>query len=164
MKETNQTILSTHARSLIDRWLLRYPADKKRSGIMQALTIVQEENGGWLSKELINAVADYLEVPRIAAYEVVSFYSMYNQEPTGRHVINVCTNISCMLNGSQEIVDHIKKRLEINVNETTPDGKFTLRTAECLAACAGAPMFYIGKKYYENLTPEKVDDILKELE
>src|SRR5688572_4063726 len=104
MKETNHTILSSHARELIDRWLLRYPADKKRSGIMQALTIVQEENGGWLSKELINAVADYLELPHIAAYEVVSFYSMYNQEPTGRHVINVCTNISCMLNGSQDIV------------------------------------------------------------
>lgn len=164
MKETTQTILSSHARSLIDRWLLRYPADKKRSGIMQALMIVQTENGGWLTNELIEAVADYLELPHIAAYEVVSFYTMYNQTPVGRHVINVCTNISCMLNGSQHIVDHLKKRLDININETTTDGKFTLRTVECLAACAAAPMFHIGKKYYENLTPEKVDDILKELE
>lgn len=164
MKETTQTILSSHARALIDHWLLRYPADKKRSGVMQALTIVQSEHGGWLTTELIDAVADYLEMPRIAVYEVVSFYSMYNQQPVGRHVINVCTSISCMLNGSQHIVDHLKKRLDINVNETTADGKFTLRSVECLAACAAAPMCHIGKKYYENLTSEKVDAIIKELE
>ncbi len=164
MSETNQTMLSAHAKAEIDRWLQRYPADKKQSGVLQALMIVQEENGGWLTENLVNAVADYLEMSRVTAYEVISFYSLYNLKPVGRHVINVCTNISCMLNGSQKIVDHLKKRLDVKVNETTADGKFTLREVECLAACAAAPMFHIGKKYYENLTPEKVDDILKELE
>ncbi|EKD53744.1 MAG: NADH dehydrogenase (Ubiquinone), 24 kDa subunit [uncultured bacterium] len=164
MSETSKTILSTHACSEIDRWLTRYPADQKRSGVLQALTIVQEENGGWLTEELIEAVADYLEMPRIAVYEVVSFYTMYNVKPAGQHIINVCTNISCMLNGAEKIVDHLKKRLEIDINQTTADGKFTLREVECLAACAGAPMFQIGKKYYENLTLEKVDVILREME
>lgn len=160
----NKNILSAHARAEIDRWLQRYPADQKRSGVMQALTIVQEENGGWLTEALMDAVADYLNLPKIAVYEVATFYTMYNLEPVGRHVISVCTNISCMLNGSQKIVDHLKKRLEIKTNETTVDGKFTLREVECLAACAAAPMFQIGKKYYENLTPEKVDAIITELE
>lgn len=164
MTKTNHTILSIQTRTKIDHWLTRYPTDQKRSGVMQALMIVQEENGGWLTKPLMDAVADYLELPHIAVYEVATFYTMYNLEPVGCHVINVCTNISCMLNGSGKIVDHLKKRLEINTNETTPDGKFTLREVECLAACTAAPMFQIGKKYYENLTPEKVDAILKELE
>ncbi|EKD74326.1 MAG: NADH dehydrogenase (Ubiquinone), 24 kDa subunit [uncultured bacterium] len=164
MTETTKTILSAHTRAAIDRWLTRYPAEQKRSGVLQALTIVQEENGGWLSQELMDAVADYLEMSCIAVYEVVSFYTMYNLKPTGRHVINVCTNISCMLSGSEKIVEHLKKRLEIEINETTTDGKFTLREVECLAACAAAPMFQIGKTYYENLTPEKVDAIIKELE
>ena len=164
MTNTNHTILSAQARAEIDRWVLRYPPDQKRSGVMQALMIVQEENGGWLTEPLMDAVADYLGLPPIAVYEVATFYTMYNLKPVGRHVINVCTNISCMLNGSQKIVDHLKKRLEINSNETTPDGKFTLREVECLAACAAAPMFQIGKKYYENLTPEKVDTIIEELE
>jgi len=164
MTETNHTILSAQARAEIDRWLARYPADQKRSGVMQALTIVQEENGGWLTEPLMDAVADYLELPKIAVYEVATFYTMYNLKPVGRHVINVCTNISCMLNGSQKVVDHLKKRLEINTNETTADGKFTLREVECLAACAAAPMLQIGKKYYENLTPEKIDAIIEDLE
>lgn len=164
MTTTNHTPLSADARAKIDRWLVRYPADQKRSGVMQALTIVQEENGGWLTESLMNAVADYLGMPAIAVYEVATFYTMYNLKPVGRHIINVCTNISCMLNGSQKIVDHLKKRLEVNCNETTPDGKFTLREVECLAACASAPMFQINKKYYENLTPEKVDAIIEELE
>ena len=164
MTEFNQTILSAGTRAAIDRWLLRYPSEQKRSGVMQALTIVQEENGGWLSKKLIDAVADYLNLPKIDVYEVVSFYTMYHQKPLGRHVINVCTNISCLLNGSEKIVEHLKKSLDIDFNQTTPDGKFALREVECLAACAGAPMFQINKKYYEHLTPEKIDIILSELE
>ena len=164
MTEQNNTLLSAHARAEIDRWLQRYPADQKRSGVMQALTIVQEENGGWLTEALMDAVADYLNLSKIAVYEVATFYTLYNLKPVGRHTISVCTNISCMLNGSQKIVDHLKKRLEIKTNETTADGKFTLREVECLAACAAAPMFQIGKKYYENLTPEKVDAIIAELE
>lgn len=164
MSITTHPILSADARAKIDRWNLRYPKDQKRSGVMQALMIVQEENNGWLTEPLMNAVADYLEMPAIAVYEVATFYTMYNLQPVGRHVINVCTSVSCMLNGSQKIVDHCKKQLEINCNETTADGKFTLREVECLAACAAAPMCQIGKKYYENLTPEKITDILDKLE
>ncbi len=164
MNKTTHSLLSAHARAEIDRWILRYPADQKRSGVMQALMIVQEENGGSLTEPLMNAVADYLGMSAIAVYEVATFYSMYNLKPVGQHVINVCTSISCMLNGSQQVVDHFKKRLDINCNETTTDGKFTLREVECLAACAAAPMCQIGKKYYENLTPEKIDAIIDELE
>ena len=161
---TSHTVLSAHARAEIDRWLKRYPNDQKRSGVMQALMIVQAENGGSLTESLMNAVAEYLGMPAIAVYEVATFYTMYHLKPVGRHVIDVCTNISCMLNGSQKIVDHLQKRLDIRCNETTADGKFTLRSVECLAACAAAPMCQIGKKYYENLTPEKMDEILKALE
>ena len=156
--------LSESVRNKIDQWLLRYPPEQKRSAVLQALHYVQEENNGWLNEASMDAVADYLNLPKIAVYEVATFYSMYHLDPVGRHVINVCTNISCMLNGSEEIVNHLKKRLQIDVNGTTPNGKFTLKTVECLAACAAAPMFQIGKKYYEHLTPEKIDAILEELE
>jgi NADH-quinone oxidoreductase subunit E len=103
-------------------------------------------------------------MPNIAVYEVATFYSMYEHKPVGKHKICVCTNISCLLRGSEEIVEHLEKRLGIKMGETTPDNKFTLKEVECLAACCGAPMFQIGKDYYEDLTPEKVDDILKRLE
>jgi NADH-quinone oxidoreductase subunit E len=162
MPDTNK--LPTHICEAIDRWLLRYPPEQKRSGVLQALRMVQEDNHGFLTKELMDAVADYLELPHIAVYEVASFYSMYNLKPVGKHVINVCTNISCMLCDSEKILHHFQKRLEIGLNETTSDGKFTLREVECLAACANAPVAQIGKKYYENLTPEKIDKILDELE
>lgn len=164
MTETNKTILSAAAREAIDHWMKRYPSDQKRSAVMEALRIVQEENGGWLTVELMDAVADYLDMPHIAVYEVVSFYTMYNVKPVGRHIINVCTNISCMLCDSDKIVKHLQKRLDIGFNETTPDRKFTLREVECLAACVEAPVMQIGKKYHVRLTPEKVDAILDELE
>lgn len=164
MTETTKTILSATACAEIDHWMLRYPPEQKRSAVMEALRIVQTENGGWLTTELMDAIGDYLGMPHIAVYEVVSFYTMYNVKPVGRHVINVCTNISCMLCGSEKIVDHLKKRLDINFNETTSDNRFTLREVECLAACVGAPAMQVGKKYYEQLTPNKVDAILDELE
>lgn len=163
MTETSQSILSATVRAEIDRWLLRYPPEERRSAVLEALRLAQEQNNGWLTVEFMDAVADYLNMPRIAVYEVVSFYTMYNTKPVGRHVINVCTNISCMLRDSEKIVNHLKKRLKIDFNETTPDQKFTLREVECLAACAGAPAMQIGKQYYENVTPEKVDKILDEL-
>lgn len=164
MTEANKTILSATAQAEIDKWAKRYPETERRSAVLQALHIVQDENGGWLSVELMNAVADFLGMPQIAVYEIVSFYTMYNTKPVGKHIIDVCTNISCMLRDSKCIVDHLKKRLEIDVNETTADGKFTLRTVECLAACTTAPVMQIGKKYHEQLTPEKVDAILEGLE
>jgi NADH-quinone oxidoreductase subunit E len=148
----------------IDAWMQRYPASEKRSAVMQALTYAQEENKGWLSPELMDGVADYLGMSKIAVYEVVSFYTLYKTAPVGRHTISVCTNISCMLADSEKIVKHLKQRLNVENNGTSADGKFTLREVECLAACAAAPMFQIGVKYYERLTPEKVDAILDELE
>jgi NADH-quinone oxidoreductase subunit E len=156
--------LSQKAKAEIDQWIKRYPADQKRSGVMQALTIVQAEQGGSLTVELMDAVAEYLGMPNIAVYEVASFYTLYNLKPVGRHIINVCTNISCMLRGSEDVVKHIQNKLGIKTNETTADGKFTLREVECLAACTAAPMFQIGKEYHEHLTPEKIDSILNGLE
>lgn len=161
--ETNKITLSATAREQIDRWLLRFPPERKRSGVIEALRIVQDENNGWLSTELMDAVAAYLDLPNIAVYEVATFYTLYNLEPVGKNVIDVCTNISCMLADSAKILAHLKQRLGIEVNQTTSDGKFTLREVECLGACVNAPMFQVGKKYYLNLTPEKVDAILAEL-
>jgi NADH-quinone oxidoreductase subunit E len=158
------TLLSDGVRAKIDHWKTRFPQDKQRSAVIQALMYVQEENQGFLTESLMDAVADYLGMPRIQVYEVVSFYTLFNVNPEGQHTISVCTNISCMLAGSEKIVDHLKKRLRIDVNSTTADGKFTLREVECLAACTVAPMFQIGRKYYEHLTPQKVDAILDELE
>lgn len=164
MTDNKKHMLSEHVRAEIDRWNLRYPADQKRSGVMQALTFAQNENNGYITVDIMDAVADYLGMSRIAVYEVASFYTMYNTKPVGKHVINVCTNISCMLRDCDKIVHHLKKRLEIEFNETTPDHKFTLRSVECLGACANAPVAHVGNKYYEDLTPEKVDAMLDELE
>jgi NADH-quinone oxidoreductase subunit E len=155
--------LSEKIRQEIDIWVKKFPADQKQSAVMPALTIVQKEHG-WLSEKLMDAVAIYLQMPKIAVYEVASFYSMYDLSPVGTHKICVCTNISCMLNGCDKITSHIKNKLDIDFNETTKDGKFTLKSVECLGACGGAPMMQIGDDYYENLSPEKVDTILAELE
>lgn len=163
MSEKNKIILSEKVRAEIDRWKTRYPADQQRSAVIEALRFTQDENGGWLTVELMDAVADYLNMSHIAVYEVASFYTMFNLKPVGKHVINVCTNISCMLSDSEKIIEYCKHRLGIDVNETTPDGKFTLREVECLAACKDAPVCQVGKKYYERLTPEKIDAMIDEL-
>ena len=156
--------LSSEAKAELDAWLLKFPKGKNHSAIMPGLTFVQNENGGYLTDALMDAVADYLDVPKIAVYEVATFYSMYELKPVGRHKICVCTNVSCMLCGSHTIVNHLQKKLNINFGEITKDGKYSLKEVECLAACGGAPMMQIGDTYYENLTPEKVDDILAGLE
>lgn len=145
----------------IDQWVAKYPADQKQSAVMSALRIVQEEHG-YLTTELMDAIADYLEMPPIAVYEVASFYTMYEHQPTGRHLINVCTNISCMLRDSAEVVDHLEKKLSIKLGQTTDDGRFTLRAVECLGACVNAPMMQVDKDYHENLTPESIDKVLEQ--
>ncbi|NKB61399.1 MAG: NADH-quinone oxidoreductase subunit NuoE [Gammaproteobacteria bacterium] len=142
--------------------LSKYPADRRQSALMAALRIAQDEQG-WLSDELIEYVAEVIGVPPVRAYEVASFYSMYELKPVGRNKICVCTNISCMLRGSDEIVEHLGKRLGIGLGETTADGKVTLKEVECLAACAGAPMMQVNRDYVENLTPERIDEILDSL-
>lgn len=164
MEQNKQNLISAESRQQIDEWVAKYPADQKQSAVMAALRIVQEANGGWLTTELMDAVAHYLEMPPIAVYEVGSFYSMYEHKPVGRHKICVCTNISCLLCGSDSVVKHLEEKLGIKMGETTPDGKFTLKVVECLGACVGAPMFQIGREYYENLTPEKIDAILDKLD
>lgn len=164
MSQEKIALLSEASRADIDRWVAKYPADQKQSAVMAALRIAQEQNGGWLTDELIEAVAHYLEMEPVAAYEVASFYSMYELSPVGRHKINICTNISCMLCGSDKVVAHLEQRLGIKLGETTEDGRFTLKEVECLGACVNAPMFSIDKTYYENLTPEKVDQILESLD
>lgn len=153
--------LSDRARAAIDRWIAKFPPERRRAAVLAALTIVQEEHGGWLTPELVDAVARYLDMPPVAAMEVATFYSLFDHKPVGRHKIYVCTNISCWLCGSEKIVEHLQKRLGVKVGETTTDGRFTLRETECLAACGGAPMFMIDRNYHENLTPETVDAILE---
>lgn len=156
--------LSLQVRKEIDQALAKFPADQRQSAVISALMSVQKNNNGWLTTELMDMVADYIGMPKIAVYEVASFYSMFELKPVGRHKICVCTNISCMLRGSDEIVEHIKQKLNINLGETTQDGRFSLKSVECLAACGGAPMLQIGDKYYENLDAAKVDKILAGLE
>ncbi len=165
MTETTKTILSQHTRSEIDMWLKKYPEDKKQSAVLVALREAQHQNEGYLTTEYMNAVADYLGMSNIAVYEVASFYSMFETQPVGRHSISVCTNISCLLMGSDDIVNHIEKKLDIKTGESTGDGKFYIkREEECLAACCGGPMMMVDHKYYENLTTDKVDKILDSLD
>ncbi|MCS5710495.1 NADH-quinone oxidoreductase subunit NuoE [Candidatus Berkiella aquae] len=156
--------LSQKTRNQIDEWLKKYPPEQRQAGVIAALTMVQDENGGYLTVELMDAVAAYLGMPKIAVYEVATFYSMFELKPVGKHKICVCTNISCMLKGSDDIVEYLQAKLGIKLGETTQDGKFTLKYVECLAACGGAPMMQIGREYHENLTPEKIDKILASLE
>jgi NADH-quinone oxidoreductase subunit E len=156
--------LSDHVREEIDHWVAKFPEGRKRSAVISALHAVQHENNGYLTADLMDAVAAYLELPNILVYEVASFYSMFETRPVGRHHISVCTNISCMLRGSQEVVDYVEKKLGIKTGESTPDGRIYLkREEECLAACTGAPMMMVDHVFHENLTPPVIDKILDEL-
>ncbi len=155
-------LLTADSLAAIDRWIAKFPADQRQSAVMPALSIAQEQNGGWLTNELMDEIAAYLRMPPIQVYEVATFYSMYELRPVGRTKICVCTNISCMLCGSEQVVEQLESRLGIKMGQTTADNAFTLKEVECLGACVGAPMFQIGPDYYEHLTPEKIDDILRQ--
>lgn len=156
-------MLSKESLKKIEYELTKYPADHRQAAVMAALRIAQTEKG-WLSKETITFVADYLGIPDIAVLEVASFYSMCELEPVGKYKITICTNISCMLRDSDAIVRYLNKCLGIGFNETTADGKFTLKEGECMGACGGAPLFHINNtRMCENLTPAKVDEILEGL-
>jgi len=157
--------LSAHVREEIDRWAAQYPPEGKRSAVISALHAVQHENGGFVTVELMDAVADYMGLEPIDVYEVASFYSMIETQPVGRHSISVCNNISCMLCGGDELIEHIERKLGIKRGETTADGRIFLKVEEeCLAACAGAPMMMVDHRYYENLTPEAAAEIIDSLE
>ena len=158
-------LLNEHTCAQIDHWVARFPPEHKRSAVLQALSATQHQNQGFLTTELMDAVAEYLELPAIHVYEVASFYSMYETKPVARHNVAICTNISCMLMGSQSIVDHVENKLGIKLGESTSDGRIYLKVEEeCLAACAGGPMMQVDHVYHENLTPEKVDEILDGLD
>lgn len=158
-------LLADKTRATIDAWLTKFPDDQKQSAVLTALQSAQEQNGGWVSKDLMDAVADYLDMPPVLVYEVGTFYSMIELEPVGRNMVAICTNISCMLCGADSIVAHVEGKLGIKLGETTADGRITLKKEEeCLAACAGGPMMAVNGHYHENLTPAKVDAILDGLE
>lgn len=161
----SKATLSEHVREEIDHWVAKFPEGRQRSAIIGALQAAQHENQGFLTQDLMDAVAEYLDLPPIQVYEVATFYSMFETKPVGRHCISVCTNISCMLCGSAEIVTYLEKKLATKLGESTDDGKFYLkREEECLAACCGAPMMMVDHIYHENLTPEKIDEILEGLD
>jgi len=157
-------LLTEHTRHEIDEWVARFPQGKQRSAVLSALRFAQEQNQGFLTPELMDAVAEYLDLPPIHVYEVASFYSMFETHPCGRHHVSVCTNISCMLNGAEEIVRYVEGKLGIKTGESTPDGRIFLKQEEeCLAACTGAPMMMVDHIYYEHLTPKSVDEVLDKL-
>ena len=157
--------LSEQTRREIDHWVAKFPPGRQRSAVISALRAAQEQNHGFLTPDLMDAIAEYLQLPPIQVYEVASFYSMFETHPCGRHHVSVCTNISCMLRGGEEIAAYVEGKLGIRTGESTPDGRiFLKREEECLAACTGAPMMMVDHVYHEHLTPEKVDRILAELE
>ncbi len=161
------SLLSETTRAAIDHWLTKFPEglEGRRSALIQALFAAQQQNKGWLSAELMDAVADYLDVPPVWAYEVANFYSMLETRPVGRHSISICTNISCMLCGADKVVAQVEDKLGIKLGETTPDGRIFLKIEEeCVAACTGAPMMIVDGHYCEHLTPEKIDEILDGLD
>jgi NADH-quinone oxidoreductase subunit E len=156
-------MLSPDALKKIDREVAKYPADQKQSAVMAALIIAQDERG-WLATETMDFVAHYLGMAPVAVYEVATFYNMYNLEPSAKHKLTVCTCLPCGLQGSLEAADHLKRRLGIDFNETTPDGKFTLREGECMGACAMAPVVLVNnKRMCDTMSPEKIDALIDEL-
>ncbi|MFK7852778.1 MAG: NADH-quinone oxidoreductase subunit NuoE [Granulosicoccus sp.] len=162
---TPETVLNEHSIEEINEWLTRFPDNQKQSAVLAALSIAQHQNHGWLTTELMDEVAEKLEMPAIAVYEVASFYSMFETQPVGRHCIAICTNISCMLMGSDTIVNHVENKYGIKLGESTSDGKIYLKVEEeCLAACSGGPMMQVDHVYHTNLTPDSVDEILDALD
>ena len=156
-------ILSADSLKRIDREIAKYPAEQKQSAVMTALVIAQDEKG-WLSTETMDFVADYLGMPPVAVYEVATFYSMYNRQPTGKYKLTICTCLPCGLQGALEAADHLRGQLGIDFNETTPDGHFTLKEGECMGACAMAPVVLVNnKKMHDYMTNEKLDRLLKDL-
>ena len=157
--------LSDHVREEIDNWKARFPEGRQRSAVIAALHAAQHENRGFLTQELMDGVAEYLRLEPIQVYEVATFYSMFQTRPVGRNDVAICTNVSCMLRGADDIVAHVEKKLGIKLGESTEDGRvFLKQEEECLAACCGAPMMMVNHVYHENLTPERVDEILDGLE
>ena len=162
---TDNNVLSTHVLGEIERWKGRFPKGCEQSAVIAALHAAQHENQGFVTTDIMDAIAAYLDLPPIHVYEVATFYSMFETKPVGRHNVAICTNISCMLRGAEDIVQHVERKLGVSLGESTPDGRIYLkREEECLAACCGAPMMMVDHRYYENLTSELVDEIIDRLD
>ena len=158
-------VLSDPVKNEIDHWKARFPEGRQRSAVLSALHAVQHENHGYITAEQMNAVAEYLDLPTIQVYEVATFYSMFQTTEVGRNEVAICTNVSCMLRGAEDIVEHAEKKLGIKLGESTDDGRiFLKKEEECVAACCGAPVMMVNHKYYENLSKEQVDEILDGLD
>lgn len=172
MTDANETdradkrhLLTAETQAHIDHWLDKFPEEGRQSAAIQGLVAAQHQNGGWVGSDLMDAVADYIDIPRVSVYEVATFYSMIETRPVGRHSVSICKNISCMLRGADDLVAHVERRLGCRLGETTADGRIFLKNEEeCLAACSCAPMMQVDHVYYTDLTPEKVDEILDGLE
>ena len=157
-------MLTKESLTRIDREIAKYPAEQKQSAVMAALAIAQEEIG-WLPKEAIEEVANYLEMPPMAAYEVATFYNMYDLKPVGKYKITVCTNLPCMLSGGIDAGEYLQNKLGIGFNETTADGKFTLKEGECMGACGDAPVMLVNNRHMCScMLPEQIDKLLSEFE
>jgi len=156
----NKTEFNSETLELINGIIRRYPAGRQKSALLPILHIAQAENNGWLSSEVMDYVASLLEIQPIEVYEVATFYSMFNLQPVGNCMIEVCQTGPCWLNGSDELLVHFEKRLGIKPGETTADGRFSLKTVECLAACGNAPVIQVGTEYHENMTREKADQLI----
>jgi NADH-quinone oxidoreductase subunit E len=156
-------MLSSEALKKIDRETAKYPANQKQSAVMSALAIAQDENG-WLSTETMDFVAQYLGMPPIAVYEVASFYTMYNLQPTGKFKLTLCTNLPCALEGATKAATYLKEKLGVDFNETTADGRFTLKEGECMGACGDAPVMLVNnKRMCGRMSNERLDALIQEL-
>lgn len=160
-RHTEKPRFNSEQMAEVQRFISQYPEGKSKSAIIRILHLAEESFGGWLSIETMDYVAEILKIEPIEVYEVATFYTMFNVEPVGNYVFEVCHTGPCMLVGSDNIISYIENKLQIKVGETTKDGMFTLKTSECLGACGYAPMLQCGKKYHEHLTPEKVDKIIE---
>lgn len=160
MENITKTEFNPETLQLVNKIIARYPEEKQKSALVPVLHIAQAEFGGWLSTETMDYVASILHIQPIEVYEVATFYTMFNLKPVGNCVIEICRTGPCMLRGAGEIIKHFEDKLGIKMGETTPDGKFTLRGVECLAACGTAPVMQVGTQYYENLTTVKIDEFL----
>lgn len=162
--QDKSALFTPEIRAEIDASVAKYPPEWKQSAVMPALSIVQDANGGWLTRELMDAVATYLDMPFMSVYEVATFYGMYELEPQGKHKVCVCNSISCLLQGSEDLIEHIEHTYGVKPGETTEDGRFTLKEVECLGACRHAPVVLLDKTYHENLSPDALDKLIDDLE
>lgn len=161
VNSNSNVLFSTEALEKVNKIIAQYPEGKQKSALIPILHLAQKEFGGWLDVPVMDYIATLLRISSIEVYEVATFYTMFNLQPVGKYVLEVCRTGPCMLKGSDQIIDYIKEKLQINEGETTQDGLFTLKPAECLGACGYAPMMQIGKFYHEHLTKEKVDEIIE---